>query len=201
MGTVNKGKWYKLLIDKMDRALINKYYFEAIFIEYIIIDDRMKILASLAGCDLMKPDGHPKMIGQLIDDIKDAKRELTVPQWTLLDTGIPLASKDVIKASKKEHYPDSIIYECTHVPRKIINAERNPKSGKYISRYGDVNAPFIVQIQKWGELRNHWMHAAGNDCLSQEEYEADITPLAIDGASFARQLCDVTKSIKRHSNS
>ena len=39
MGTANKGKWYKLLIEKMDQALINKYYFEAIFIEYMIIDD------------------------------------------------------------------------------------------------------------------------------------------------------------------
>ena len=73
MGTANKGKWYKLLIEKMDQALINKYYFEAIFIEYMIIDDRMKALATMAGIDLSRPDGNPKMIGQLIDDLKSAK--------------------------------------------------------------------------------------------------------------------------------
>lgn len=198
MGTANKGKWYKLLIEKMDQALINKYYFEAIFIEYMIIDDRMKALATMAGIDLLRPDGNPKMIGQLIDDLKSAKKQLTVPQWKMLDVGIPLASDDFLKAIKKELYPIERINECTHAPRAIINVDRSGKSGKYISKYGDRNAPLLVQIQKWVTLRNHWMHAAGNDALSLEEYEAEITPLAIDGASFTREMCDVTSRIKRH---
>ena len=200
MVTANKGKWYKLLIEKMDQSLINKYYFEAIFIEYMIIDDRMKALAALAGVGLLKPDGSPKMIGQLIDDLKNAKKNQTIPQWNTLDIGIPLASKDFLKAMKKEHYPIDKIRECTHVPRVIINAERNRKSGKYLSKYGEINAPLLVQIQEWVTFRNHWMHAAGNDALSLEEYEAEITPLAIDGASFTREICDVTNRIKRHIN-
>ena len=200
MGTANKGKWYKLLIEKMDRSLVNKYYFEAIFIEYMIIDDRIKSLAALAGVGLLRPDGNPKMIGQLIDDLKGAKKHLTVPQWKTLDIGIPLASKDFLKAVKKEHYPIERIYLCTHVPRVIINAEKSGKSGKYISKYGDANSSLLTQIQEWVTWRNHWMHAAGNDALSLEEYEADITPLAIDGASFAREMCDVTQRIKRSIN-
>ena len=197
MGSVNKGRWYKLLIDKMDQAIINKYYFEAIFIEYMLIDDRLKTLANLAGIELTYSDGRPKMMEQLIDELKDAKNRQTNTKWKLLDTCIPLAETELLKAMKKEKYPIEKIYDCTHVPRVIINYENSSKSGKYHSKYGDVNASFLKQIQEWSGMRNHWMHAAGNDCLSLEEYESDITPLAIDGNSLARELCDITNRIKR----
>lgn len=198
MGTANKGQWYKLLIEKMDQAIVNKYYFEAIFIEYMIIDDRLKSLAKLAEVDLFKSDGSPKMMGQLIDDLKEKKKTLIDPRWKTLDLGIPIASNDFLKYIKIEKYPLDKILECTHAPRKIVNTERNAKSGKILSKYGAVNDPLLVQIKAWATLRNHWMHAAGDDALTLEEYEADITPLAIDGASFAREICDTTNRIKSH---
>ncbi|MCR5246252.1 MAG: hypothetical protein K6E14_00505 [Paludibacteraceae bacterium] len=198
MGTANKGQWYKLLIDKMDQAIKNKYYFEAVFIEYMIIDDRLKSMAELAGVNLVKSDGSPKMMGQLIDDIKEAKKTLADPRWKTLDISIPIASKEFLKSIKKDNYPLDRIYECTHVPRMLVNTDKSKKSGKILSKYGAVNDQLLVQIQAWANLRNHWMHAAGDDALTLEEYEADITPLAIDGASFARELCDITKRIKRH---
>ena len=33
MGSVSKGKWYKLLIEKMDESIKSRYFFESIFIE------------------------------------------------------------------------------------------------------------------------------------------------------------------------
>ncbi len=198
MGTANKGQWYKLLINKMDQAIINKYYFEAVFIEYMILDDRLKSLAELAGVDLEKPDGSPKMMGQLIDDLKEAKKTLADPCWKILDISIPIASKEFLKSIKNDNYTFDKIYVCTHVPRMIVNTEKSKKSGKILSKYGAINDSFLVQIQAWANLRNHWMHAAGDDALTLEEYEADITPLAIDGASFAREICDITKRIKKH---
>ncbi|MBP5154543.1 MAG: hypothetical protein ILP12_06015 [Lachnospiraceae bacterium] len=196
-GSSNKGSWYKLLIDKIEKSIQERYFFEAVFVEYMIIDDRIKSLVRLAGLDPKKADGSPKMIGYLIDDLKAGKKLQTEPQWKLLDTGIPLAPAAFIKTFKKEKYPDEMIQQCTHVPRMLINAQRNTKSGKLVSKYGATDAPFLEQIQKWVDLRNHWMHAAGNDCLTIEEYEADITPLAIDGNSFVREICAITERIKR----
>ena len=207
MGTSNKGRWYKLLIQKMDQSIADKYYFETIFIEYMIIDDRLKSLANLAGVELVKSDGSPKMVGQLIDDLKARLVELTsqeksnleekrIPQWAMLKVGIPIGSKDLVKAIKKRKYPMELIDECIN-SRAIINVEKSPKTGKLLSKYGSNNEPILTQIQKWIDLRNHWMHAAGNDALTLDEYEADITPLAIDGATFTRELCAITMKIKR----
>lgn len=63
-----------------------------------------------------------------------------------------------------------------------------------------MNDTLLVQIKAWPTLRNHWMHAVGDEAFSLEEYEADITPLAIEGASFAREICDITNRIKSHLN-
>ena len=196
MGTSNKGNWYKLLIAKMDQAIDNEYYFESLFIEYMIIDDRLKTLAVLSGVNLVKSDDSPKMVGQLISELKSAMKKQPVPHWRMLENGIPLAPKDYLKAIKKEKYPHEKIYECTHVPRQIINYKRSPKTGRYLSMYGENDASLLVQVSKWVEERNHWMHAAGDDNLTLAEYKSVITPLAIDGASFARELCDVTNRIK-----
>ena len=201
MGSTNKGNWYKLLIEKMDQSIADGHYFEAIFIEYMIIDDRVKSLAKIAGVDLLlskdgSTDKYPKMLGQLLDDIKDAKANMTKAPWRLLDYGIPLAPKETLKVIKKEKYPIKMVKECVCSPRQLINFNKS-KSGKYNSAYGDTNSSLIVQIKKWVNLRNHWMHAAGDDNLTKDEYESIITPLAIDGNSFARELCDITIRIKR----
>lgn len=198
MGTSNKGSWYKLLIDEMDESIKNKYYFESIFIEYMIIDDRIKSLILLLEIDLNKSDGNPKMIGQLIDELKSAKNRQDVGQWDLLNNGIPLASKEFLISMKNAEYPTEIVYECTHVPRRIINYKMSPKKRNYISKYGANDDSLLTQIKAWVDMRNHWMHAAGNDALTLEEYESEITPLAIDGNSFVRELCDVTNKIKRN---
>ena len=197
MGTGNKGSWYKLLIDKMDQSINSRHYFEAIFIEYMIIDDRLKTLAKLAGLELVRTDRNPKMMGQLIDELKTEKKKQSIAQWHLLDQGIPLASKDFLETIKKEKYTPELVRQCNLAPRRLVNAYRNPKSGKYLSHYGAANEPLLSQIQKWADKRNHWMHAAGDDALTKEEYEAEITPLAIDGNSLAREMCDITNKIKR----
>ena len=37
--SVTKGDWYTFLMKKAERAIRNQFYFEAVFIEYMIIDD------------------------------------------------------------------------------------------------------------------------------------------------------------------
>lgn len=200
METTNKGKWYKCLVDKMVKAIENEYYFEAIFIEYMLIDDRIKALSVLAGIDLNKSDNKPKMLGQLVDELNAAKKCQTVDQWKLLDKGIPLADKEFLKSIKEENYPREKIIECTHVPRHIISFRRSKNGGKYLSEYGDVDAAFLIQIKAWVDKRNHWMHAAANDPVAEEDYKSEIRPLAIDGDSFFRELSDITGKIRREIN-
>ena len=194
-GTSNKGGWYRILIDKVDKAIENRYFFEAIFIEYMLIDDRIKSLAKLSGIDLNNEDS-PKMLGQLIDELKAARKVHTLKAWELLDDGIPFANNKYLKAMKAEQYPKRKIEKVTHVPRMLINYKISPK-GKYISSYGAIDDSILNQIKGWTNLRNHWMHAAGDDALTLEEYESYITPLAIDGETLARELCAITLKIKR----
>ena len=181
----------------MDQSISDRYFFEAIFIEYMLIDDRLKSLGKLAGVSLTKPDGSPKMVGQIIDELKTAKKHQTSASWELLDVGLPLAPNSFLRSIRRENYPQEKVYISTHVPRHIVNFEISPKSGKYISKYGMQGSSLLEQIKKWVDNRNHWMHAAGNDSLTLEEYESFITPLAIDGNSFARELCAITNRIKR----
>ena len=197
MGTSNKESWYKLLIAKMDQSIENKYYFEAIFIEYMIIDDRIKSLADFAGVPLMRPDGNPKMMGQLIKDLKAAKKTQVLANWKLLDNELPLAEGEYLEKIKTENYPQDKVKKCTRAPRQLINFEQSAKTKKYLSKYRGGGPSLLGQISEWVTLRNHWMHAAGDDALTLAEYEADITPLAIDGASFTRELCDIARKIKR----
>ena len=195
--TTSKRNWYSLLIDKTEKAIENKYYFEAIFIEYMLIDDRIKSLAKLAGINLFRPDGNPKLMGQLIDELLAEKKKQSIPQWNLLNKGITQAPIKTLNDLKDNDYPYSETMRYAQAPRSIINFRISSKSGKVLSPYGSVNDSLLVQIKGWVKLRNHWMHAAGNDNLTLEQYECDITPLAVDGNIFVRELSDITSKIKR----
>ena len=200
MGSVSKGKWYKLLIEKMDESIKSRYFFESIFIEYMIIDDRVKSLSNMAGIDLRDEKGKPKMLGRLIDELIDVVKVNPLPRQELLDNGISLASAEFIKEIKKEKYPLEKIDACFQSPRTIIYSEKNRK-GQYYSKYGNKDTSLLIQLKNWADRRNHWMHAAGDDNLSLDEYETDIIELAIDGDVFVRELCAITMKIKRKNKS
>jgi len=44
---MNKGEWYKFLFKQADEAIVNGYFFEAAFISYGIIEDRLNSLMDI----------------------------------------------------------------------------------------------------------------------------------------------------------
>lgn len=49
---MKKGEWYKHLFARIDEAINNEFYFEASFISYGIIEDRLNSLMNLYGLSI-----------------------------------------------------------------------------------------------------------------------------------------------------
>lgn len=60
---MNKGEWYNFLFARIDTAIDEEYYFEAAFICYGIIEDRLTSLLNLSGVRV--PNGVGRKIGEL----------------------------------------------------------------------------------------------------------------------------------------
>lgn len=59
---MKKGEWYRYLFSQIDRAIENEYYFEAAFLCYGIIEDRLRSLSKLLSVAQQERAGITKMI-------------------------------------------------------------------------------------------------------------------------------------------
>ncbi|MFT6909322.1 MAG: hypothetical protein ACJAS1_006038 [Oleiphilaceae bacterium] len=60
---MNKGEWYNFLFERVDTAIDEEYFFEAAFICYGVIEDRLTSLLELSGVRV--PQGVGRKIGDL----------------------------------------------------------------------------------------------------------------------------------------
>ena len=51
---MNKGQWYKHLFGQVDDSILKNYFFEAAFIEYGIIEDRLDSMLRQLGLGTMQ---------------------------------------------------------------------------------------------------------------------------------------------------
>ena len=141
MEKVTKREWYETLISDMQTALEYEFYLEAIFIEYILIDDRLKSICKHTSISI----GDHEMMGSILRKIKDYIEER----------------------------PGGILVGCLN------------------------NAVLMENIGKWKDERNTWMHNAGNDKLSYEDYKGEVKELALDGQKLAKELCNAVQRLRK----
>jgi hypothetical protein len=73
MNNLDKQKRYSNLMVKLSKATNNEYYYEAIFLEYAIIEDRLESLLKHAGLKFKKDDGRNIEMNIKINKIKSGK--------------------------------------------------------------------------------------------------------------------------------
>ena len=73
MDNLIKKEKYAILMSKLKKATDNEYYYEAIFIEYAIFEDRTESLLKHAGKKFQEKNGNPFKISKNLKKIKSEK--------------------------------------------------------------------------------------------------------------------------------
>ena len=73
MNNIEKKEKYSNLMSRLKRATDNEYYYEAIFIEYAIFEDRTESLLKHAGKKFQENNGNPFKISKKLNKLKSEK--------------------------------------------------------------------------------------------------------------------------------
>lgn len=73
MNNIEKKEKYANLMSKLKKATDNEYYYEAIFIEYAILEDRTESLLKHAGKKYQENNGNPFKISKKLNKLKSEK--------------------------------------------------------------------------------------------------------------------------------
>ena len=73
MINIEKKEKYLNLMSRLNRATDNEYYYEAIFIEYAILEDRTESLLKHAGKKFQENNGNPFKISKKLNKLKSEK--------------------------------------------------------------------------------------------------------------------------------
>ena len=73
MNNIEKKEKYLNLMSRLKRATDNEYYYEAIFIEYAILEDRTESLLKHAGKKFQENNGNPFKISKKLNKLKSEK--------------------------------------------------------------------------------------------------------------------------------
>ena len=73
MNNIEKKEKYSKLMSRLKRATDNEYYYEAIFIEYAILEDRTESLLKHAGKKFQENNGNPFKISKKLNKLKSEK--------------------------------------------------------------------------------------------------------------------------------
>lgn len=73
MNNIEKKEKYANLMSKLKKATDNEYYYEAIFIEYAILEDRTESLLKHAGKRFQESNGNPFKISKKLNKLKSEK--------------------------------------------------------------------------------------------------------------------------------
>ena len=73
MDNSKKKEKYAILMGKLKKATDNEYYYEAIFLEYAILEDRMESLLKHANLKYKEKDGKAYKLMKKINKIKSCK--------------------------------------------------------------------------------------------------------------------------------
>ena len=68
---MEKYEIYKVQFERLKLAMDNKFYLEAIFIEYAIMEDRTKSILAYEGNDIIKKKNKPVFIGEKLTKIEN----------------------------------------------------------------------------------------------------------------------------------
>ena len=73
MNNIEKKEKYANLMSKLKKETDNEYYYEAIFIEYAILEDRTESLLKHAGKKYQENNGNPFKISKKLNKLKSEK--------------------------------------------------------------------------------------------------------------------------------
>ena len=203
MSVVNKSTWFKYLIARMSKALESEYYFEAILIAHLIIDDRMESLCKIRDVSIMEKKTIYGKTREIRKDFSDLVYELKNPpagmETDCFNKQLCKATLDEIEEILSDEY-FAKLSALLKSPRKLYAYKI--KNGKKVSIYQwskqKSTRGILDYISKWREQRNHWVHNAANDKITEDELIAILRPFALDGVILARELCDFINRNNKH---
>ena len=194
-------EWIELLMKKMDSAIKNGYYFEAMSIEYIILYDRcLRIYQRMSNSpneihDHVSEVSDSQSFYNLINDIKahsDASHINILMPIASATEGQLISSNTRLKNNYDTVLKEQKLYSTTN---DTNNQTLSIYTGNPINTTATVN--LLDCIDKWRLKRNKWEHRVRKARLSNKELLEEMRPFVADGAIMVRALCRVARNYKK----
>ena len=182
--TTEKGQTYAESMRRHARAVKEGFYFEALLIEYAMIEDRLRSFLFHAGMLLGR--GDTKGFGRTKKQILMMLKQLDEKKNSTSVTSIS-AKEDAIRAMLGWYAP----LDSAPGDNGYLNALWNQIDSRL-----DVEEVYgtLTALDEWREYRNEVIHALMNK--SADAIEADMPSRCDQGMALARALDKYVRQIK-----
>ena len=142
---MDKYEIYKSMYENLAKAMRAGYYYQAIFIEYAILEDRLRAILRYAGVPYINKNGHEDKISRKLDKLRDnpefankfvrdripAKMVDDIKEWTE-------ARNDLIHNLANIPYNDESVKAVAEKGKQILDVFKN-KSASVINHFNRLS--------------------------------------------------------------
>lgn len=144
----SKQEIYKMMKSNLSKAMKAGFYYQAIFIEYAIIEDRCSSVLRHAGIDYKEKDGKDIKLGRKLNKLYSHSSFSA----NYIRKHLSLAFIDEIRAWKTAR--DGLIHDLANIPYDYQGVKSIAESGKEIVRKLENNVKSINIYLEKQELKN-----------------------------------------------
>ena len=185
---IDKQQTYIEQNEQLNKALENKFYFEAIMIEYAMLEDRMKSFIYHTGgldnrlsyqLDVDKTKPH---IEKIVKDYKTRKDNGN------LDLGAITAKEAIINCLCRWAKDDNKKLDDSNEYLSVLNEQLKSRIDP------DDLLSLIDRIDVWRDFRNEFVHTLMNKNL--EDMRDKLSVQAIEGKKLVKEISKYVNRIK-----
>jgi hypothetical protein len=171
---IDKYLTYRYSFAKLKKAITNEFYFEAILIEYAIIEDRITSIFRRLGF-LNKSENLPESNRKLLKRIFPEQ----ILRWN--DISIKIKVIQIL---------------LTVQPINLINHEDKEKLVQLslkIKPFNDEITQILIKLSPWLSMRNKYVHSLMK--YKTKNLENELSQFVLQGETIIKSLAQIVKKI------
>lgn len=185
-GNIDKQKTYREMLGKYKLALKEGFYFEALIIDYSLLEDRFRSFLFYIGA-LRNRESYRFNVQKARENIKPIVNQYSDQKSPNLGISSLNGKMQIIKATLKW------ACEANHVGKneKFLHTLKSEYEGLDI----DGLLQTIDRIEKWKDYRNEVIHALMNKNI--DSLYSELHDKVVEGMELARFVDEQIKILKR----
>lgn len=181
----NKDKQYTyaILIDKLNKSLDAGFYFESLFLEYAMMEDRLRSILCHGNIAKSKKSENP--------DVPETRDEIIKIYNLIFDTNKERKDFRLNEIKQKIEIVEALI----RWSNKDIESENQIQEDlkmKFVDL--ELYLPFFEDVKKWCTYRNHLIHAIFDK--NMDSVNEELVSRVHDGKEYAIELSNLAGKIK-----